>query len=53
MHYGQVPHTYGAVFGVTVWVTGVIIIVSMHLLYCTSFEGYFFVFDVRIPVKSH
>ncbi|ETO05243.1 NADPH oxidase [Reticulomyxa filosa] len=38
-HYAQVPATYDAVYGATVWVSGVIIIVAMQLLYSTSFEA--------------
>ncbi|ETO36577.1 NADPH oxidase [Reticulomyxa filosa] len=38
-HYAQVPATYQAVYGPTVWISGVIIIVAMQLLYSTSFEA--------------
>ena len=37
MHYASVPYTYDTVFGPTVWISGIIIILSMQLIYCTSF----------------
>jgi len=38
-HYADVPATYDAVFGPTVWLSGSLIILCMHFLFCTSFAA--------------
>ncbi|ETO25896.1 NADPH oxidase [Reticulomyxa filosa] len=38
-HYSQVPKTYQTVFGPTVWISGVLLLVAMQLLYSTSSES--------------
>ena len=37
-HYAQVPATYEEIFGPTVWISGILIIMSMFFLYSTSFQ---------------
>ena len=37
LNYAIVPSTYVKVFGPTVWITGSIIIICMHFIFCTSF----------------
>ena len=36
MNYNQVPLTYSTLFGSTVWISGTIILVCMHLMFTTS-----------------
>jgi len=38
-HYADVPNTYEEVFGPTVWLSGSLIILCMHFLFCTSFAA--------------
>eukprot|EP01084_Bolivina_argentea_P069011 125604_1 len=38
-HFAAVPATYGALYGATVWISGCLIIICMHFLYCTSFSS--------------
>jgi len=38
-HFAAVPSTYEEVFGATVWLSGSLIIMAMHFLFCTSFAA--------------
>jgi len=38
-HFAAVPGSYEFIYGVTVWISGSLIIVCMELLYCTSFAA--------------